>query len=158
MSDQSKMKKLVIHKDNLEYEVGRLERKVSNEKSRIELLQERIEKEKLKIKALEEQIEKEKGSSVPESVPEVYDPKSYIEAGRWNDASYGIPDLINGSGYKGRVLCPWDTMRGSLPRPSVWECDHPAAKRWCRNTLTDKRDALKKEILKIERIHAKYID
>jgi len=143
-----------VFKEGLEHEVERLERKLGNAKTTTETLQERIEKEKLKIKALEEQIEKEKGSWVPN----VYDPKSYIEAGRWNDASYGIPDLINGSGYKGRVICPWDTMRGSQPRSSVWECDHPAAKRWCRNTLTDRKKALNREILKIERMHAKYIE
>lgn len=157
MSDQSKMKKLVMHKEGLEHEVERLECKVSNAKATTEALQERIEKEKLKIKALEEQIKKEKGSWVPN----VFDPKSYIEAGRWNDASYGIPDLAKGSGYKGRVSSPWISavdQPAAGPLPSVWECDHPAAKRWCRNTLTDRKKALKEEIAKIERMRVKYIE
>ena len=151
MSDQSKMKKLVMHKEGLEHEVERLECKVSNAKATTEALQERIEKEKLKIKALEEQIEKEKGSWLPD----VYDPKSFQEAGRWNDASYGIPDLVKGSGYKRRIIV---AIRILEARKSVWNCDHPAAKRWCRNTLTEKIDALNREITKTERMYAKYIE
>ncbi len=152
MSDQSKMKDLVSHKEGLEHEVERLERQAGNAKASARWLQERIKKEKLKIKALEEQIEKEKGSWVPE----VFDPKSRVDAGRWNDASYGIPDLIKGSGYKGRVPRQRHPPNGSLE--SVWKCDHPAAKRWCRIALADKMDALKEEIAKTERMYAKYIE
>ena len=152
MSDQRKMKDLVIHKEGLEHEVERLEWKLGNATATTEALQERIEKEKAKIKVLEEQIEKEKGSP-----PKVYDPKSYVEAGRWNDASYGIPDLIKGSGYRKRVCgiaAQW-LQRDTL---SVWECEHPDAKRWCRITLIDKMHALKEEIAKTERMYAKYIE
>ena len=149
MSDKDKIKKLEQHKSNLEYEVELLERKESNERSRVKLLQGKIEKEKLRIKALEEQIEKEKGSP-----PKVYDPKSRVDAGRWNDSNYSIPDLTKGSGYEGRV---YDVCTVHRRHVSVWECDHPDAKRWCRNTLTEEISALEAEVKKTKRKRAKYI-
>ena len=149
MSDNDKIKKLEQHKSNLEYEVELLKRKESNERSRVKLLQEKIEKEKLRIEALKEQIEKEKGSP-----PKVYDPKSRVDAGRWNDSSYGIPDLIKGSGYKDRLHDVWRPH----PLVSVWKCDHPAAMKWCRNTLTEEISALEEEVKKTKRKRAKYIE
>lgn len=102
--------------------------------SRNEIEELKVKKRELEeqIKALEEQIEKEKGTWVPN----VFDPKSYIEAGRWNDASYGIPDLVKGSGYKGRIHAVRNPQINRLE--SVWNCEHPAARQWCANNIKSK--------------------
>lgn len=150
------MKNLLTQKEKLENQVNLYEELLATEEEKISDLRDMIEREKIEIKYLEEQIEeqieKEKGAWVPD----VFDPKSYIEAGRWNDASYGIPDLVKGTGYKGRIHAVRNPQINRLE--SVWNCDHPAAKQWCRNTLAEKIDTLKKEILKIERMYAKYTE
>ena len=95
---------------------------------------ERLKKEK---KELEEKI---KILEEKEKLPKVYDPETMSShKDYWLGwySTYRVPDLKRGTGYTEETVhtsCRGEPeLQGYV---SVWNCKHPAARRWCEMTIT----------------------
>ncbi len=97
---------------------------------------ERLKKEK---KELEEKI---KTLEEKDKLPKVYDPEAVSSfKDHWVgwDTTYRIPNLKSGTGYmKETIHTAYRGEPDAQGYVSVWDCKHPAARRWCE--LNIRRD------------------